>query len=73
MLWWVVCFSIVATETSAVTIIGLPTVAYGGTLTSALRNRQAKRYLPRRDIRMLPTIRAPMAAIMLSTLLPNLS
>ncbi len=31
--WWVVCFSIVATETSTLTIIGLPAVAYGGTLT----------------------------------------
>lgn len=31
--WWVVCFSIVATETSTLTIIGLPAIAYGGTLT----------------------------------------
>lgn len=31
--WWVVCFSVVATETSTLTIIGLPAVAYGGTLT----------------------------------------
>ena len=31
--WWVVCFSIVATETSTLTIIGLPAVSYGGTLT----------------------------------------
>jgi SSS family transporter len=31
--WWSVCFSIVATETSTLTIIGLPAIAYGGTLT----------------------------------------
>ncbi len=31
--WWVVCFSVVATETSTLTIIGIPAVAYGGTLT----------------------------------------
>jgi len=31
--WWVVCFSIVATETSTLTIIGIPAIAYGGTLT----------------------------------------
>ncbi len=31
--WWAVCFSIVATETSTLTIIGIPAVAYGGTLT----------------------------------------
>ena len=31
--WWVVCFSVVATETSTLTIIGLPAVAYGGSLT----------------------------------------
>ena len=31
--WWVVCFSTVATETSTLTVIGLPAVAYGGTLT----------------------------------------
>lgn len=31
--WWVVCFSVVATETSTLTVIGLPAVAYGGTLT----------------------------------------
>lgn len=30
--WWVVCFSIVATETSTLTIIGLPAISYGGTL-----------------------------------------
>jgi len=31
--WWVICLSTVATETSALTVIGLPAVAYGGTLT----------------------------------------
>ena len=31
--WWVVCMSTVATETSALTVIGLPAVAYGGALT----------------------------------------
>ena len=31
--WWVVCFSTVATETSTLTVIGLPAVAYGGALT----------------------------------------
>ncbi|MEX0600673.1 MAG: sodium:solute symporter, partial [Rhodothermales bacterium] len=31
--WWAVCFSIVATETSTLTVIGIPAVAYGGTLT----------------------------------------
>ena len=31
--WWAVCFSIVATETSTLTIIGIPAVSYGGTLT----------------------------------------
>lgn len=30
--WWAVCFSIVATETSTLTIIGIPAVAYGGTM-----------------------------------------
>lgn len=30
--WWAVCFSIVATETSTLTVIGLPAVAYLGTL-----------------------------------------
>ena len=30
--WWVVCFSVVATETSTLTVIGLPAVAYGGSL-----------------------------------------
>lgn len=33
MPWWAICFSIVATETSTLTIIGIPAVAYGGTLT----------------------------------------
>lgn len=31
--WWAVCFSIVATETSTLTVIGVPAVAYGGALT----------------------------------------
>lgn len=31
--WWAVCFSIVATETSTLTVIGIPAVAYLGTLT----------------------------------------
>ena len=31
--WWAVCFSVVATETSTLTVIGIPAVAYGGTLT----------------------------------------
>lgn len=31
--WWAVCFSVVATETSTLTIIGVPAVAYGGTMT----------------------------------------
>ncbi|TDI76480.1 MAG: sodium:solute symporter [Bacteroidetes bacterium] len=30
--WWAVCFSIVATETSTLTIIGIPAVAFGGTM-----------------------------------------
>jgi solute:Na+ symporter, SSS family len=30
--WWAVCFSIVATETSTLTVIGIPAVAYGGSL-----------------------------------------
>lgn len=30
--WWAVCFSIVATETSTLTVIGIPAVAYLGTL-----------------------------------------
>ena len=31
--WWAVCLSIVATETSTLTVIGIPAVAYGGALT----------------------------------------
>ncbi len=31
--WWAVCFSIVATETSTLTVIGIPAVAYVGSLT----------------------------------------
>ena len=31
--WWAVCFSVVATETSTLTVIGVPAVAYGGTMT----------------------------------------
>ncbi|NNE71331.1 MAG: sodium:solute symporter [Rhodothermales bacterium] len=31
--WWAVCFSVVATETSTLTVIGIPAVAYGGALT----------------------------------------
>lgn len=31
--WWAVCFSIVATETSTLTVISVPAVAFGGTLT----------------------------------------
>ncbi len=31
--WWLVCVSTVATETSTLTIIGLPAIAYGGSLT----------------------------------------
>lgn len=31
--WWAVCFSVVATETSTLTVISVPTVAYLGTLT----------------------------------------
>ena len=31
--WWVICFSIVATETSTLTVIGVPAIAYGGNLT----------------------------------------
>ena len=30
--WWGVAFSIVATETSALTFIGVPAMAYGGNL-----------------------------------------
>jgi SSS family transporter len=31
--WWAVCFSIVATETSTLTVIGVPAVAYLGSMT----------------------------------------
>jgi len=31
--WWAVCFSVVATETSTLTVVGIPAVAYGGSLT----------------------------------------
>ena len=31
--WWAVCFSVVATETSTLTVIGVPAVAYAGPLT----------------------------------------
>lgn len=31
--WWAVCFSIVATETSTLTVISVPAIAYGGSLT----------------------------------------
>lgn len=31
--WWAVCFSVIATETSTLTVIGVPAVAYGGALT----------------------------------------
>lgn len=31
--WWAVCFSIVATETSTLTVIGVPAIAYGGSMT----------------------------------------
>lgn len=31
--WWAISFSIVATETSTLTIIGTPAIAYGGNLT----------------------------------------
>ena len=31
--WWAVSFSIVATETSTLTVIGVPAVAYGGAMT----------------------------------------
>ena len=33
MPWWAAAFSIVATETSTLTFIGLPGIAYGGNLT----------------------------------------
>ncbi len=28
--WWAVCFSVVATETSTLTVIGVPAISYGG-------------------------------------------
>ncbi len=31
--WWASCFSLVATETSTLTVIGVPTIAYLGSLT----------------------------------------
>jgi len=31
--WWAICFSIVATETSTLTVIGIPAIAYGGSMT----------------------------------------
>ncbi|MBL7980102.1 MAG: sodium:solute symporter [Bacteroidetes Order II. Incertae sedis bacterium] len=31
--WWAVSFSIVATETSSLTVISVPAIAYGGTMT----------------------------------------
>ncbi len=31
--WWAICFTIVATETSTLTFIGVPALAYGGNLT----------------------------------------
>ena len=31
--WWALAFSIVATETSTLTIIGTPAISYGGNLT----------------------------------------
>lgn len=33
MPWWAICFSIVATETSTLTVIGVPAIAYGGNIT----------------------------------------
>lgn len=30
--WWAVCFSVVATETSTLTVLGVPAVAYGGSM-----------------------------------------
>jgi SSS family transporter len=33
MPWWAVCFSVVATETSTLTVVGTPAVAYGDNLT----------------------------------------
>jgi len=34
--WWASCFSLVATETSTLTVIGVPTIAYLGSLTFLL-------------------------------------
>lgn len=31
--WWAVCFSVVATETSTLTVIGIPAISFGGPLT----------------------------------------
>ena len=31
--WWAVCFSVVATETSTLTVIGVPAIAFAGSLT----------------------------------------
>ena len=31
--WWAVCFTIVATETSTLSFIGVPAAAYGGNMT----------------------------------------
>ncbi|MDP2389166.1 MAG: sodium:solute symporter, partial [Acidobacteriota bacterium] len=31
--WWAICFTIVATETSTLTFIGIPAAAYGGNMT----------------------------------------
>jgi SSS family transporter len=31
--WWAVCFSIIATETSTLTVISIPAIAFGGSMT----------------------------------------
>src|SRR4030095_14315754 len=31
--WWAVCFTIVATETSTLTLIGIPAASYAGNIT----------------------------------------
>src|SRR5215203_6196007 len=31
--WWAICFTIVATETSTLTFIGIPAIAYAGNMT----------------------------------------
>src|SRR5512134_2214797 len=31
--WWAICFTIVATETSTLTFIGIPATAYAGNMT----------------------------------------